>query len=229
MPAKFHMSATRSIHIPYNMKLRPYHQVVAEKAIQLLPPDGSLIEVGCGVGITLDLIRNNRPDVKIVAADIDKHCLLLTGERVPDAKQVVITEDRPFTDLGQNFDLVIASHVVEHLKNPYESIKQFMEMLKPGGYLVLAVPNPVRPNIFFGNVLKKDYVNRGHVYAWDRSHWINFLERILELNVVEYPVDFIPLYPFSKFTSKPWARKLQMSFAKIVPWWSFSNMAVIKK
>lgn len=218
-----------SIHIPYDMKLRPYHKVVAEKAIKLLPANGSVLEVGCGVGITLSLIRKHRPDVEIIAADIDSECLRLTTDRVPDAKPVHIRENKSFTELGINFDMVIASHVVEHLKNPYDSMIQFMEMLKPGGHLVVAVPNPVRPNIFFGNILKKDYVNRGHVYAWDRSHWINFLERILNLNVIEYPVDFIPVFPFSKFTGRPWARNLQMAFAKIIPWWSFSNMAVIRK
>jgi|SRR5688572_13976199 len=223
------MSAHRSIHIPYNMKLRPYHKVVAEKAIKLLPKDGTLIEIGCGVGITLEIIKQNRPDAQIIAADIDTHCLQITGSRVADARQILIKEDRPFTELGHNFDLIIASHVVEHLKNPYDSIKQFMEMLKPGGYLIVAVPNPVRPNIFLGNILKKDYVNRGHVYAWDRSHWINFLERILKLNVIEYPVDFIPVFPFSKFTGQPWARNLQMAFAKAIPWWSFSNIAIIRK
>lgn len=221
--------SSRSIHIPYNMKLRPYHKVVAEKALKLLPKDGKMIEIGCGVGITLALIHQHRPDVRIDAADIDATCLQLTHERVPGANMITIIEDHSFKELGENYDLIVASHVVEHLKNPYESIKQFMEMIKPGGHLIVAVPNPVRPNIFFGNILKKDYVNRGHVYAWDRSHWINFLERILKLNVVEYPVDFIPVFPFSKFTGKPWARNLQMAFAKVVPWWSFSNMAVIRK
>ncbi len=221
--------SVRSVHIPYNMKLRPYHKVVAEKAVKLLPKDGRMIEIGCGVGITLAIINKHRPDVHIDAADIDSTCLQLTGERVPGAKIITILEDRSFKELGANYDLIVASHVVEHLKNPYDSIKQFMDMLKPGGYLIVAVPNPVRPNIFFGNIFKKDYVNRGHVYAWDRSHWINFLERILKLNVVEYPVDFIPVFPFSKFTGKSWARNLQMAFAKVIPWWSFSNMAVIKK
>ncbi len=220
---------SRSIHIPYNMTLRPYHKVVAEKAIKLLPQNGRLIEIGCGVGITLALIKKHRPDVHIVAADIDTTCLEITSGRVPDAEKVTIIADRSFTELGNDYDLIIASHVVEHLKNPYDSMKQFMEMLKPGGHLIVAVPNPVRPNIFFGNIFKKDYVNRGHVYAWDRSHWINFLERILNLNVIEYPVDFIPVYPFSKFTGQSWARNLQMRFAKVVPWWSFSNMAIVRK
>ncbi len=223
------MSAQRSVHIPYNMKLRPYHKVVAERAIRLLPQNGSVLEIGCGVGITLAIIRKHRPDVKIVAADIDTECLKISSERVPDLQQVKIHESNSFTEIGRGYDMIIASHVVEHLKNPYESMQQFIEMLLPGGYLVVAVPNPVRPNIFFGNILKKDYVNRGHVYAWDRSHWINFLERILKLNVIEYPVDFIPVFPFSKFTAQPWARNLQMAFAKLIPWWSFSNMAVIRK
>ena len=72
----------RSIHIPYEMKLRPYHKVVAEKAIRLLPQNGTVLEIGCGVGITLELISNRRPDVKIIAAAIDPECRMITSKRV---------------------------------------------------------------------------------------------------------------------------------------------------
>jgi 2-polyprenyl-3-methyl-5-hydroxy-6-metoxy-1,4-benzoquinol methylase len=218
-----------SIHIPYDLHLRPYHEVIAKKAIELLPPGGKLIEIGCGVGLTLQLIRNKRPDAVITAVDIDQSCLDITSKRVPDAQLIQINEKTGIEGLDNGYDICIASHVLEHLKNPYETVLQMMNLIKKDGYLLLAVPNPVRPNIFMGNIFKKDYVNRGHVYAWDRSHWINFLERILNLNVVEYPVDFIPVFPFNKFKKQKWSDHTMKLFAKVVPWWSFSNMAVVKK
>ena len=42
------------------------------------------------------------------------------------------------------FDLIIADQVFEHLKWPYRAGKNVHEMLKPGGYLVIAVPFLIR-------------------------------------------------------------------------------------
>ena len=43
--------------------------------------------------------------------------------------------------LPEVFDIVIAKHVVEHLKQPEQAIAEMSRILKPGGLLVLATPN----------------------------------------------------------------------------------------
>lgn len=42
------------------------------------------------------------------------------------------------------FDAVIASHVIEHLANPLRALQEFHRVLRPGGRLVLIVPDRTR-------------------------------------------------------------------------------------
>lgn len=39
------------------------------------------------------------------------------------------------------YDFLIAAHVIEHMKNPLESLKQWCRVLKPGGLLYMIVPD----------------------------------------------------------------------------------------
>jgi hypothetical protein len=97
------------------------------------------------------------------------------------------------------------------------------------GHLLLAVPNPVRPTVFFGNIRKKHYVNPGHVYSWDRSHWMNLLERVLGLDVVEYASDEVKLFSWRMLRAVPRLKTVEIALSRWVPWWSFSNIAVVRK
>ncbi|CAB3683646.1 hypothetical protein LMG22037_02602 [Paraburkholderia phenoliruptrix] len=40
-----------------------------------------------------------------------------------------------------SFDFVHSSHCLEHLANPYQALARWLELLKPGGYAILTVPD----------------------------------------------------------------------------------------
>ncbi len=44
----------------------------------------------------------------------------------------------------RSFDAVVASHVIEHLANPVAALQEFHRVLRPGGQLVLIVPDRSR-------------------------------------------------------------------------------------
>jgi len=41
----------------------------------------------------------------------------------------------------QSFDFIYASHVLEHLENPHIAMGNWWRLVKPGGYLIVAVPD----------------------------------------------------------------------------------------
>ena len=41
----------------------------------------------------------------------------------------------------EQFDFVYSSHCLEHLNNPIEGLKNWLRVLKPGGYLVVSIPD----------------------------------------------------------------------------------------
>lgn len=218
-------SEEKSVHIPYDQKIQPYHQVIAELVCRYTADNASILDIGCGVGHTLSEIRKKRPDLAITAADIDGKCLDITDDRVTLEDKMHINEIDDLFVMSLNFDLIIMSHSLEHMPNPVRTVKEVIKMVKPGGFLILAVPNPVRIPVILYNLRRLHYVNRGHVVAWDRSHWMNFLENILGLDVTCYSEDYVPL-PFSNRFS--FLRPLERSLIKIIPWFSYSNIAVIR-
>jgi len=43
--------------------------------------------------------------------------------------------------VDETLDFVVSSHCLEHLVDPYESLRNWIRVVKPGGYLVFAIPD----------------------------------------------------------------------------------------
>jgi 2-polyprenyl-3-methyl-5-hydroxy-6-metoxy-1,4-benzoquinol methylase len=213
-----------NVHIDYGQPATPYHQKIATIACRYASNTARILDVGCGVGHLLAAIQRDKPCLQLHAADIDDETLSITSGRVKLAGTIKISKVEDLFGGPAEWDIIIMSHVLEHTRCPLAVLEGIMPLLRPGGILIVAVPNPVRFPVIIGNVFKRHYVNRGHVYAWDRSHWINFLEIIARLDVIEYSEDFFPL-PGGRTLGI--IRKLEISLAKLFPWLAFSNIAVV--
>lgn len=219
-----------NVHISPGKSTTHYHRVMTELVLKYTAGSGRVLDIGCGLGHLLELICASDPSLELVGADAFPDCVARTQERVPTARIVQVPEDHlDFGLLGDGYDTCIMAHSLEHMLSPAEAVREVLAHVKPKGHLILAVPNPVRPTVFFGNLARRDYVNRGHVYAWDRAHWINFLERILGLEVVEYASDEVKLFSGRVLRVAPFLKKIEIALSRWVPWWSFSNIAVVRK
>ena len=214
--------------MPYSEPEQEYHRVIVKLASKYAPAKAHIMDFGCGLGYILNLLRTALPNAVLYGADIDQNCLEITKDRVKDVNTVLLQEESGFAGAPESYDICILSHVLEHLPEPKRSIQQILETIKPGGYLIIAVPNIVRPDIIMDNIRRRHYVNRGHVCAWDRSHWINFLENICNLDVVEYSQDLCPFF-LRRFGKSTIIKRLEKSSVKWLPWLSMSHISVIKK
>lgn len=218
-----------NVHISLAKSTTHYHKVMTELVLGHTPAGGRVLDIGCGLGHLLELIHDADPTLQLTGADSFPDCVARTQERVPAARAVQVPEDRlDFENLGDEFDTCIMAHSLEHMMRPADAVLEVLSHIKPKGHLVLAVPNPVRPTVFFGNLRHRHYVNRGHIYAWDRSHWMNFLERILGLEVVEYASDEVKLFSLRVLGVLPALKRVEIALSRWAPWWSFSNIAVVR-
>ena len=48
----------------------------------------------------------------------------------------------------ETFDYIILSDVIEHLRNPWQAMKNLAAFLKPGGAVVVSVPNVMHCSVF---------------------------------------------------------------------------------
>lgn len=104
---------------------------------------GRVLEVGCGVGDMIPFLSERA--TLVIAIDVSMDLLVLAKKVVNmyGLENVVLicvsAETLPF--VSGFFDLVYASHVIEHLSDQSESIKEFYRVLKSGGGLYFDSPN----------------------------------------------------------------------------------------
>ncbi len=79
----------------------------------------------------------------------------------------VIHADITKQPLDQKFDVIICGEVLEHLDIPAYLLKNAVQMLMPGGRLVLSVPNPWYVNVIIKNIFNgAPYVDNADHVAW---------------------------------------------------------------
>jgi len=108
-----------------------------------------ILDLGCGKGnisFPLAALGYNVSGIDIDKATIDylnrrkKHL----GLKNLDFVQADAENPEALKKFGQ-FDVVIASEVLEHFKNPAETLKSLKVLLEPEGILILSVPNVLSP------------------------------------------------------------------------------------
>lgn len=101
-----------------------------------LPPSpGHLLDVGCGNGLFLMRAR----DAGWSTLGLEPDPIAANVAREAGVAVVEGTLDEIETDL--TFDVVSASHVIEHVHDPQQFLRRIYSILKPGGTLWVATPN----------------------------------------------------------------------------------------
>lgn len=221
-------SPSRRVHIHYDQPFRRYHATIARLIDKHTAYGGSMLDVGSGVGHMLSATADLRPDLVLTGVDVDPECLATTRQRVPGVDTALCDIDQA-PPLGRTYDTVVLSHVLEHTFAPADVVRNLLDrVVAPRGALILAVPNPSRPDVALSNLWQRHYVNTGHVYAWDPSHWRVFLEVALGLEVAEYASDFVKVLPGRVIERSRRLGRLEVRLAQVFPWCAFSNIAVVR-
>jgi len=96
-----------------------------------------MLELGCGHGPYTLQVQRYHPDVKGYGVDI------LDPSQAPEHLEYLRvdlnTEDLPYDD--DMFDLIVFTHVMEHLEDPIRLGPQIHRILKPGGSIFVETPN----------------------------------------------------------------------------------------
>ncbi len=103
---------------------------------QGLAPRARVLDVGCGRGVLLGALADQ--GFRVDGVELSKEAAQGADPRaeiriVPDLAEAKYPE--------ASFDQVIIWHVLEHLADPRNTLEECRRMLRPGGRLIVAVPN----------------------------------------------------------------------------------------
>ncbi len=100
------------------------------------PEKGKLIEVGSGLGYLLNFFKQDGWNVVGIKPNVGM-CRYAESEFgieiIPTILEKAELEDR-------SADAVLMMHVIEHVSDPYSTLKEVYRILKPGGIFVMETP-----------------------------------------------------------------------------------------
>jgi 2-polyprenyl-3-methyl-5-hydroxy-6-metoxy-1,4-benzoquinol methylase len=102
---------------------------------KFVPQKGRILDYGCGTGHFLEACEKNGWQIAGFEPNevARKQANELTGNKVEGAD---ITKFEP-----ESFDMITLWHVLEHIHQLNDTVKKILALLKPQGYLLIAVPN----------------------------------------------------------------------------------------
>jgi SAM-dependent methyltransferase len=116
--------------------VRRYGQI--GRRVAALAPE-RMLDVGCGDGRLAREIKQVLPRVLVHGCDLSV-AALNRAEGLDHRYAVDLNVDR-LPEPDGSLDLVVASEVIEHLIDPGRAIAEFHRVLRPGGHVLITVPN----------------------------------------------------------------------------------------
>lgn len=105
---------------------------------RMIPVDGKVIgTIGCGRAATeAQLVREGR---EVHGVDVSEKAIATARTRLTSARVIDPTDGSPFDE--NSLDGLILADVLEHLPMAWLRLQLFTKAVKPGGWVVISVPN----------------------------------------------------------------------------------------
>ena len=102
------------------------------------PGAGNFLEIGCGTGFVLSHLGRIAPRLRLSGSDMFFEGLSFSRKRLPGV--TLFQMDARHIPFDQEFDVIGAFDVLEHIGEDEDVLKQMYRAVKPGGGIMLTVP-----------------------------------------------------------------------------------------
>ena len=148
--------------------------------VELIGQGNQILEVGCRSG---NLTQYYHEGNEVVGVDVDRNALLEFGKRLELESHWVDVDSEPLPFREGQFDVVVFSEVMEHLRFPQKTLEEIQRVLKPEGRIIGSVPNSFRLRnrlkFLFGNAFEVDVSHlRSYSHVLLRRELSTFFNRI---------------------------------------------------
>lgn len=162
----------------YAEKTPDYFSAARTEILGLLPEGvGRVLEIGCGTGDTLAMLKHRSLCTEAVGVESFASAARLAAGKA-DRVHCLDVESAPIPESPASFDLVLALDVLEHLVDPWRVLSSLRTWLTPRGRLIVSLPNAQHFSLVLPLLRGRfDYAERGIL---DRTHLRFFTRRSAE-------------------------------------------------
>lgn len=99
----------------------------------------AVLDVGCAAGGNLMFIKEMNPASKVYGIEMNEGSARMAG--LFAEVQAVDLEQADLQNWRGKFDVILAGDILEHLRNPWQTVRNLTECLNDGGRLIASIPN----------------------------------------------------------------------------------------
>jgi len=176
----------------------PRHREIV-RIINEREKSGRILDLGCGEGHILQMLSDS---YERYGCDVSSLPLSLIDDPSIHKKVCDLNKEFPF-DL--DFDIIIASELLEHLQNPYNVLEEVKKHLTKDGLFLVTIPNVThwRYRLQFLRGKFPEFAP-SHVHFWDIASFTALLRDYGYKSLNFYPTYFVfPRYLGRLFFLKP--------------------------
>lgn len=137
------------------------------KLLKWIKPNSRVLELGSASGYITKYLKNNL-SCTVTCVELDPEMAKHTIEFSEKTIIGNLDEDNWCREVEGEFDYIILSDVLEHLRNPEHTLSKAMEFLKYEGELLLSIPNVSHSAVVF-SLYDGDF-NYGKLGLLDDTH-----------------------------------------------------------
>jgi SAM-dependent methyltransferase len=115
------------------------NRLIADLTARYFPSAKRVLEVGCGTGFVLQVLQSTLPNAALSGSEVHLAALNYARERL-GADVAFYQMDARKIPFRNEFDLICAFDVLEHIEEDEVVLNEMRQALKPGGGLLLSVP-----------------------------------------------------------------------------------------
>ena len=108
--------------------------------LPFIPTESYLLDYGCGWGVFSEWIQQAR-SCSVDGIDLDADSIAIARDLVGEREGLTFARRKIHEIESDRYDVVLSTQVAEHTHNPGNYVKECNRVLKPGGFLIISVPN----------------------------------------------------------------------------------------
>jgi predicted TPR repeat methyltransferase len=160
-----------------------YFNVKRIEVLELIPKQcRRFLDIGCGTGATMQLIRERIPSAEITGVEINKSIRLPSSEKVISGD----VNDQNIRNILVNnspYDCILMLDILEHLVDPWETLNFIKSLLCKEGVIILSIPNIANLKVIAPLVFWDDF-KYSEAGILDKTH-LRFFTQKSGINLVE--------------------------------------------
>ena len=196
-----------------------------QAALPYMQAGDNLLDVGCGEGKFLS--KAQEKGVKASGIELNREAAQIARSKGLCIHEDLLDRHEP----EKQYDVITSFQVLEHVVDPLALIARCVRLLRPGGTLIVGVPN----NDSFLRFAAENWLNNPphHMGLWNRAS-LTALAQIANLDIKAFEIEPLAETDWYQAVMEnrylgPWQRRLyfRLGFAKIFARYVRENAATI--